>query len=72
MSRKYKNLDITLVITHRCNAKCVMCSSYENPSCVKDEISIEDIKKIPASKFIQITGGEPFMRNDLEDIVDIL
>lgn len=72
MSRKYKNLDLTLVITHRCNAKCIMCSSYENPSCAKDEISLEEIKKIPDSRFIQITGGEPFMRNDLEEIVGIL
>ena len=72
MAEKYKNYDITLVVTHRCNAKCIMCSSYGNPSCVKDEISLEDIKKIPASKFIQITGGEPFMRTDLENIVAIL
>lgn len=72
MAEKYSNYDITLVVTHRCNAKCIMCSSYENPSCVKDEISLEDIKKIPASKFIQITGGEPFMRADLEEIVEIL
>lgn len=72
MGKQFLNYDITLVVTHRCNAKCIMCSSHENPSCVENEISIEDIKKIPASKFIQITGGEPFMRVDLEDIVSIL
>ncbi|MBE5859162.1 MAG: radical SAM protein, partial [Butyrivibrio sp.] len=72
MAEKYKNYDITLVVTHRCNAKCIMCSSYENPSCVKDEISLGDIEKIPQSKFIQITGGEPFMRTDLEEMVAIL
>ncbi len=66
------NYDITLVVTHRCNAKCVMCSSHENPSCVKDEITLEEIKKIPEASFIQITGGEPFMRADLEGIVGIL
>ena len=43
MSKKYKNYDITLVVTHRCNAKCIMCSSYKNPSCVKNEITLEDI-----------------------------
>ena len=36
------------------------------------KITLEDIEKIPASRFIQITGGEPFMRTDLEDIVGIL
>jgi MoaA/NifB/PqqE/SkfB family radical SAM enzyme len=72
MGEKYKDYDITVVVTHRCNAKCIMCSSHEHPSCVQDELSIEDIKKIPPSNFIQITGGEPFMRTDLEEIVAIL
>ncbi len=72
MAERFNDYDITLVVTHRCNAKCIMCSSHENPSCVKDEISLDDIAKIPASKFIQITGGEPFMRSDLEEIVSVL
>ncbi len=68
----YRNYDITLVVTHRCNAKCIMCNSHENPSCVKDELTLDEIRKIPNSGFVQITGGEPFMRTDLEDIVGIL
>lgn len=72
MGKKYKNYDLTVVVTHRCNAKCIMCSSHEHPSCIKDELSIDDINKIPPSKYIQITGGEPFMRTDLEDVVAIL
>ncbi|WP_248404539.1 radical SAM protein [Butyrivibrio fibrisolvens] len=72
MDKMFKNYDITVVITHRCNARCRMCNSYENAICAREEISLDDIKKIPNSKFIQITGGEPFMRTDLEEIVDIL
>ena len=30
------------------------------------------VKKIPDGlKFINITGGEPFLRDDLEDIIEI-
>ena len=72
MKTKYYNYDITVVVTHRCNAKCIMCNSYDSQICSKDELSLENIKKIPPSKFIQITGGEPFMRPDLEKIVEIL
>ena len=72
MGEIYNNYDITLVITHKCNARCIMCNSYENSSCGQNEITIEDIEKIPASRFIQITGGEPCMRSDLESIVEIL
>lgn len=72
MVKKYSNYDITLVVTHRCNAKCIMCSSHENPSCVNDEVTLDDIMKIPPSNFLQITGGEPFMRQDLEKIVEVL
>ncbi|WP_035774281.1 radical SAM/SPASM domain-containing protein [Butyrivibrio sp. VCB2006] len=72
MVKKYRNYDITLVVTHRCNARCIMCNSYKQSSCKQDEISLADIMKLPCSKFIQITGGEPFVREDIEEIVKIL
>lgn len=69
---KYKNYDITVIVTQRCNARCVMCNSHENPTDPIKEINIETLKKIPMCKFIQITGGEPFVRNDLRDVVAVL
>ena len=35
----------------------------------KRKISIETIKKLPKMYFTNITGGEPFIRTDLKDIV---
>ena len=35
----------------------------------EEEISIETIKKLPKMYFTNITGGEPFIRTDLKDIV---
>ena len=39
------------------------------PSKPEEEISIETIKKLPKMYFTNITGGEPFIRTDLKDIV---
>jgi radical SAM protein with 4Fe4S-binding SPASM domain len=45
-----------------------------NPKILKDELSLEDIKKLvnqlqPKTHFM-ITGGEPFLRKDIMEIID--
>ena len=47
----------------------IMCNRYKAPSKPEEEISIETIKKLPKMYFTNITGGEPFIRTDLKDIV---
>ena len=64
-----KKLNGTVIVTYRCNAKCTMCNRYKEPSRPEDEISIETIRKLPEMYFTNITGGEPFIRDDLKDIV---
>ncbi len=64
-----KKLNGTVIVTYRCNAKCTMCNRYKEPSKAQEEISIETIKKLPPMYFTNITGGEPFIREDLKDIV---
>lgn len=64
-----KKLNGTVIVTYRCNARCTMCNRYKAPSKPEEEISIETIKKLPQMHFTNITGGEPFIRNDLKDIV---
>ncbi len=64
-----KKLNGTVIVTYRCNAKCTMCNRYKVPSKPEEEISIETIKKLPQMYFTNITGGEPFIREDLKDIV---
>ena len=46
-----------------------MCNRYKAPSRPEEEISIETISKLPPMYFTNITGGEPFIRSDLKDIV---
>ncbi|MBQ9743131.1 MAG: radical SAM protein [Ruminococcus sp.] len=64
-----KKLNGTVIVTYRCNAKCTMCNRYKVPSKPEEEISVETIKKLPQMYFTNITGGEPFIREDLKDIV---
>ena len=64
-----KKLNGTVIVTYRCNAKCTMCNRYKEPSKPEDEISIDTIRKLPQMYFTNITGGEPFIREDLKDIV---
>ena len=64
-----KKLNGTVIVTYRCNARCNMCNRYKKPSKPEEEISVETIKKLPKMYFTNITGGEPFIRTDLKDIV---
>lgn len=64
-----KKLNGTVIVTYRCNARCNMCNRYKAPSRADEEISIDTIKKLPPMYFTNITGGEPFIRTDLKEIV---
>ncbi len=66
-------MEALIAVTYRCNAKCHMCNTWKHPSDIGEEISISDIESLPSElKFANITGGEPFLRNDIEDIVSVI
>lgn len=50
--------------------KCKMCNIWQNPTDKKEEITADDLKTLPRLKFINLTGGEPFIREDLPEIVE--
>lgn len=64
-------VEASIIVTYRCPMKCSMCSIWKNPSQKEKEISPSQLQKLPRLKFINITGGEPFVRSDLDEIVDI-
>jgi MoaA/NifB/PqqE/SkfB family radical SAM enzyme len=50
-----------------------MCNIWKNPSLPEEEISLETLAKLPDDiGIINLTGGEPTLRKDLEEIVDLL
>lgn len=63
-------MEACLIVTYRCNAKCYMCNTWQYPSKREEEYGPELVDKLPEGlEFINITGGEPFLRKDIEDIV---
>ena len=46
-----------------------MCDCFKDPTKPEDEISLDLIKKLPEMAFTNITGGEPFIRKDIADLV---
>ncbi len=62
----------SVIITYRCNAKCNMCDCFRDPSRPEEEIDLTTLEKLPNMAFTNITGGEPFIRKDIEDIVELL
>ena len=66
---------ISLEITHRCICRCCMCNIWQIPNDVPDLQLSEwtDLLSSPelgGLREIDITGGEPFLRKDLGDLLN--
>jgi MoaA/NifB/PqqE/SkfB family radical SAM enzyme len=62
----------SLITTFRCNAKCNMCNIWQHQTKVDEEIDCHYYEKLPAGLRINITGGEPTLRKDIDKIFEIL
>lgn len=49
-----------------------MCNIWNNPTKVSEEFKPELLEKLPQVNSVNITGGEPFVREDIEEIVKVL
>ena len=65
-------MDAAVIVTYRCPMKCKMCNIWNNPSNPKKEITAKDLEKMPNVKITNITGGEPLIRDDLDEIVEVI
>jgi MoaA/NifB/PqqE/SkfB family radical SAM enzyme len=65
---------LTYTVTFACNARCVMCDSWQKTA--QDELTIAEIERIaaglPPMDAVRLTGGEPFVRRDLIEIAHVL
>ena len=64
--------DVSIITTYRCQMRCKMCDIWDNPTRKNEEISAKELEMLPNFKFVNITGGEPLIRNDLEDIIEVM
>lgn len=69
---------MTWNVTNRCNAKCSMCEIHSWASRASDELSAEKLSIILSDRMlrglevVRITGGEPFLRDDLAQLRDVI
>ena len=69
---------VDLAVTYRCNLNCIHCSATRLKQERPEHMSIEDIRRIGKQlrragvAQIQLTGGEPLLRKDLEEVIRAL
>ncbi|MBI2671716.1 glycosyltransferase [Candidatus Woesearchaeota archaeon] len=64
---------LILYVTSKCNSKCNYCFYWDELNQKKNELTLEEIEKITHNfkdlVYLNLTGGEPFLRPDIENIV---
>lgn len=65
-------MDGSVIVTYRCPMHCKMCNIWDNPTRPSEEFEPSLLEKLPQMRAVNITGGEPFVREDIEDIVKVL
>lgn len=62
-----------IAVTYRCNSKCLTCNIWKDKQGLAKEMEPEIFAKLPKTlRSIDITGGEPFLRDDLAEVLEIL
>ena len=66
---------IILSLTARCNSRCKTCNIWKIN--YKDQLSLDELRKFAENpilkqvRFLVLTGGEPFLREDIDEIVNM-
>jgi Fe-coproporphyrin III synthase len=64
---------LTFAVTYRCNYRCRTCNIWQRKP--EDELTFEEIGRFFARSnrfnWIDFTGGEPWLRRDFADILDL-
>jgi MoaA/NifB/PqqE/SkfB family radical SAM enzyme len=71
-SGRVRPVNVTVSTTFRCNSRCLTCNVYERPA---DELTAAEWDRVFASLgrapvWFTFSGGEPFLRPDLADMIE--
>jgi len=72
-------INFTFSVTNKCQSRCLSCKIWEvyrkEPDKLKEELSLDEIEKMFRSVgkvyFFNLSGGCPFLRSDLPEIVEL-
>ncbi len=69
-------LHLILEVTSACNARCVTCFNWQKTDYAKEQrLSLAQLDRISSGLgpllWFSLTGGEPFLREDLDRVVEI-
>ncbi|MBC8440368.1 MAG: radical SAM protein [Deltaproteobacteria bacterium] len=65
-------MEASIITTYRCPMRCKMCDIWNNPTDPEKEITARDLEKMPMVNVTNITGGEPLIREDLAELVEVI
>ncbi len=66
-----KPVSAVLAVTYRCNSRCRTCDIWKREP--GPELTPEQFRRLPDGlRNINISGGEPFLRSDLPEVVAVL
>ncbi len=73
---KYQPLAMIYFVTRLCNAKCAHCFYWEDLNKTHtNELKIDELERIANNigklLYLRLSGGEPFIRQDLYDLVKV-
>lgn len=72
-----KPVSLVHFVTNRCNARCSFCFiDFNDPTVFANELTTTEIGRLTKNfgtslQNVNLTGGEPFARKDLSEIVDL-
>lgn len=65
-------MDASIIVTYRCPMRCKMCDIWNGQTDPKEEFKPEQLYKLPKLSLANVTGGEPLVREDIEEIISVL
>lgn len=69
---KFNPQDAVIAVTYQCNSRCRMCDIWRMKN-YGDFFRPEDLLNLPENlKSVNLSGGEPFLRQDLPEIIKIV
>lgn len=77
--QKFHPMTVTYSVTAACQSRCKTCQIgamfCQNPQRAEDDLTLDEVEKIFSSMhpvyFFNMSGGEPFLRKDLPEIVGL-